>query len=808
MTTVTSPQPATPEQPSAVPLAPVDPAGWPGADWPLGAVHRPSTGATTVAVHAPAATRVVLERYPAELGAPADGSVEMARGEDGVWRAQVTGLGPGALYAFRCWGTNWPYDPAWTPGSGVGFVSDIDPDGNRFNPNKVLFDPYAREVTHAPLSPRIGELGGDGGFWGTGGGDYHGRPRREADTGIWAPKGVVLLDSTYPGEHPHIDAHDTIIYEAHLKGLTMHPSSVRLADLLSGRPGFESVVNIPDEIRGTYRAAGLMAPYIKALGVTTIEFLPIQETDSNNLGETMGGANYWGYMTLAYFAPNRDYSSDKSWGGPTREFKEMVRAFHAEGLEVYMDVVYNHSSEGGNWYADPTVTGFTSLGGFAAADYYVMTSEHALVDGATGTSNQLNFSSDASCNLVLDSLAYWCRVMGVDGFRFDLAPVLGRTPDDWHPDDWDSQKRFFPQHPLLESIAAMAAEDRLEVIAEAWDLWGYEVGNFPPGWGEWNGRYRDSVRRYLKGDGNVGGFADMVNGDYHHFADQGGPQHSINFVTAHDGFTLMDLVSFNAKNNDQPFPFGPSDGGGDNNQSWDSGQDKALRRARWRNFWVVLFFSRGVPMVVSGDEYGRTQNGNNNPWALNTVGIWNNWAQAVSNAPTRVPVDPRNPEAYAYYDVVGQTAAPEGTNPLFDFATYVARIRAAEPALRQRNWGGFDFDSDDVAYIYRGPDLVAGLGPHDRAIALSIDGSPVGGADWILYINQDARAHDFAVPARDGGTWKRLIDTAPWAEERANVWPIEEAEAIEGSYTVAPWSIVVMRYEGEHMSDLGLPEAD
>ncbi|WOP17448.1 alpha-amylase family glycosyl hydrolase [Raineyella sp. LH-20] len=717
----------------------------------------------------------------------------------------MEGLGHGALYAFRCWGRNWPYDPAWTPGSGVGFLADIDEDGNRFNPNKVLFDPYAREVTHAPMDPVIEDIGGDSGCWGTGGDDFHGRPRREADTGPWAPKGVVVVDDTSSGQRPRLPAHKAAVYEAHVKNLTLHPSAAQLGDLLGGLPGFEEVVDIPDRLRGTYRAAALLAPYLKGLGFTTLELLPVQQTDSDDLGDTQGGSNHWGYMTMAYFAPNRDYSADKSPGGPTREFKEMVRAFHDAGLEIYLDVVFNHTAEGGCWHGDPQTTGFTSLGGFAAGEYYVMTGDHVLVDGATGTSNQVDFSSPAACDLVTDALAYWTDVMGVDGFRFDLAPVLGRTPLQWRPDDWADQKRFFPQHPLLEAIATLAEARQVEVIAEAWDLWGYEVGNFPPGWAEWNGRYRDAIRRYAKGDGDAATFTAMLNGDYHHFADQGGPQRSINFVTAHDGFTMMDLVSYNAKRNDQPFPFGPSDGGTDTNDSWDSGGDHALRRARWRNFWVLLFFSRGVPMVVSGDEYGRTQNGNNNPWALNTVGIWNNWAQAVSEAPTLLPVDPRHPEAYHYHDVVGRTAG-EGSNPLFTFAAAVARIRRDDPGLRQRAWGDLTVDNGDVSYVFRRTDLQDWPAPADRALTLGIDGSSVGGNDYTLLVNMTDHRQEFRVPEADGGAWKRIIDTAPWAESSANHWSPDRATAIDaGTYVADPWSVVVLQFVGAHLAGIGLP---
>jgi len=249
-------------------------------------------------------------------------------------------------------------------------------------------------------------------------------------------------------------------------------------------------------------------------------------------------------MTFGYFAPDRRYAYDRSPGGPTREFKAMVKAFHDQGMEVYLDVVYNHTGEGGNWGSND-VTGFVSFGGFDVVEYYQLTDEHYLVDGATGCGNQLNFSHIVTCNLVLDSLTYWLETMGVDGFRFDLAPVLGRTPSSHQREDRGKQKQFFPKHTLLEKIEQLGKKYDAEMIAEAWDSWGYEVGNFPTGWGEWNGRYRDAIRRFLKGDGNTFKFIEQVNGDYCNFNDQGGPQKSIDFIVAHDGFTLMDLVSYN-----------------------------------------------------------------------------------------------------------------------------------------------------------------------------------------------------------------------------------------------------------------------
>ena len=785
---VISAMPAHPEP------TPVDQPSWAEASWPLG-THLGPDG-VTIAVYAPAATRIQLEVYPEALGAIASAVFLPARGDDGVWRAKIAGLGAGSLLGLRAWGANWPFDEEWTPGSAAGFISDLDEDGNRFNPNKVLFDPYSREVTHTVYSDALTRLGVDDGVLGTGGELVDGVPRRQIDTAPYAPKGVVVAEGPAAGDvvgKPTIPAEQAIIYEAGVRQLTAHPSSTRLAELLAGESGFEDVVDIPQELRGTYKGAGMLAPYLKAAGITTVELLPVHETNVSESSRS-GKTNSWGYMTLSFFAPNRLYAADRSWGGPTREFKEMVSAFHAAGLEVYLDVVYNHTAEGGNWNGDVNVTGFTSLGGLATAEYYQLTRDKMLVDGATGTSNQMNYSSPAARGLVEDSLRYWCHDMGIDGFRFDLATVLGRMPGQAEPDDWGSLKRFFGDHPLLTAIADLAEEEHIEVIAEAWDLWGYEVGNFPRGWGEWNGRYRDAVRRFTKGDGNTGAFMDMVNGDYHHFADNGGPQKSINFVVAHDGFNLADLVSYQTKVNDQPYPFGPSDGGSDDNMSWDSGGDQALRRQRLRNLWVILMLSRGVPMVVAGDEMGRTQNGNNNPWALPSLAMCNNYAMIATNAPQRVPVEETG-EAGAearYHDNLGVfDVADESVNPLFRLAVFLMRLRHRHPSLHRAAWGDVHPGGDDVSFLFRTPTGEGSPSEGDRALAVHIDGP---GEDFWVMINMAPDPVDFLLPESPGGEsapWRRLIDTAAWAEPEGNVWAEGSGEILSGAQSVAPWSVAV-----------------
>ncbi len=770
---------------------PVRPETWAGAGFSLGAQAGPDQVA--FAVYAPAATRVELELYQQPTGADAYASFELAQGSDGVWRGALAGIGEGTLYGYRCWGPNWPYDPAWTRGgSSAGFLSDVDAAGNRFNPNKVLFDPYARELTHTMFSELIGQVGGDPGFFGTGAEEYAGRTRREHDTARFVPKGIVIADQPWTAPRPRLAPENSAVYEAHVRSLTQHPSSARLRELLSRQPGFAQVVDVPDELRGTYAGAGYLAPYLKALGVTTIELLPVHETNSSTDASRPQLANFWGYQTLAYFAPNRHYAHDRSPGGPTREFKQMVQAFHDAGLEVYLDVVYNHSAEGGNWAGRADTTGFVSLGGFATSDYYVLSDQQMLVDGATGCSNQLNFSVLATQQLVVDSLTYWTDVMGVDGFRFDLAPVLGRTPNAFERTNWDQQRRFFQQHPLLLQIRDLAADRQIEVIAEAWDLWGYEVGSFPSGWGEWNGRYRDAVRAFCKGDANTYETIDQLNGDYLHFNDQGGPQRSINFLTAHDGFTLADLVSYNGKVNDQPYPFGPSDGGSDSNLSWDSGGDQGFRRQRVRNFLTLLYLSRGVPMIVSGDEYGRTQNGNNNPWSIDSVGIWNNWAMAGSSAPQRVLVDPEHPQ-WRYHDNLGQALTPDGVNPLLQFTRFVAGLRQRHPALRQRAYGDVELGDDDVSYLFFRPDGQSHPAGGDRSLVVLIDSSAAPGAgDLCLLVNMADQPVDFQLPQVDRRPWRTLIDTATYAEPHCNVWETGTGPVVDSHYGVAAWSVVVL----------------
>jgi isoamylase len=785
--------------PAQGPFSPARREGWGDSTSPLGAHVR--GGTTGFAVYSRNATRVLLEIYAAPFEDAARFDYWMERGADDVWQAQLHAVPAGTFYAFRCWGPNWPFSSEWQRGnSGAGFVADVDAHGNRFNPNKVLFDPYARELSHDRETPAMKDVHHhDAGMYGSGPGPYSGiqnahEPvvRREFDTGPWAPKSVVVDDRTPTGAKPRILQQDAVIYEAHLRGLTRHPSSTRLKTIVAGIPGFENIVNVPDALRGTYAGAGYMAKYLKALGYTTIEFLPVHEFANDLNPEGSPGwdrdvdepphGNYWGYMTYGFFAPDSRYAHDRSPGGPTREFKNMVKAFHDEGIEIYLDVVYNHTGEGGLWGATAVDTAeILCMRGLDNAEYYALSPGNAYYWDSTGCGNNLDSSKEVVRRLIKDSLEYWAVAMGVDGFRFDLATVLGRTGQNYS---------FEGGGRLLREIAELAEVKQIEVIAEAWDTGTYHVGDFPKGWAEWNGEYRDAIRRFMKGDACIEDFVRAVNGDYQRFNDQGGPHKSINFITAHDGFTLMDLVSYNSKNNNVAWPFGPSDGGADNNHSWNSNGDHALRRARLRSMLAVQFMSRGVPMTLGGDEFGRTQNGNNNPYKIDSIAMWQNFDMIASAAATSVPTGGSG----VYHANYGRDANPSGKNGLFLFTQFLLSLRKAHSCLRQARFGDLTLDEgNDVTYWFKSEDGSADFSAGDRCLQWRIDGSAIGGSDFLLCVNNAAEGVQFSLPVtRSSHQWVRLVDTSPWAESLGNFWAVENATAIQGSYWVSPYSVVVL----------------
>ena len=715
----------------------------------------------------------------------------MEKGSDNIWRAKLRNVPAGTLYAFRAWGPNWKFNQNWKRGnSNEGYVKDYDLVGNRFNPNKVLFDPYAKEISHDKSNPTA--LGSEnGGMYGTGSETYSGTIRRNFDTGKYAPKAVVVDDDTSFGTKPKIPQEKAIIYEAHARGITKHPSSANLSSILSGFDGFEGVVDIPAEYQGTYKGAGMLAPYLKALGVNTIELLPVHESDNDANPDDAPGGNYWAYMTYGYFAPDRRYSSDKSYGGPTKEFKEMVKAFHDAGMEVYLDVVFNHSGEGGPWYNDKdnyNTAELTFMRGLDCSEYYCLTpgnvGDHWQT---TGCGNNLRCDRPIVRNLILDSLEYWIAEMGVDGYRFDLAPVIGREFKD-NSSGWIYNKNAR----TIKDIMSLGTQYDAEMIAEAWDCHGsdgYHVGNFPSGWGEWNGRYRDAMRNFV-GNGNWGAVGDFIYGDSANFEDQGGPHKSVNFIVAHDGFTLADLSSGygqagNDYNKTMTWPFGPSDGGnGDGAPSGflaNTTDEKASKRQANRNYTAIQMMSRGVPMIVWGDEFCRTQNGNNNPYNIDSVATWSNYNMINTDSPHSISTG----DGGSYHNNFGTFNNAEDVNGNFVFMNYMLKLKAKEPALNQKNYSS-------VKYTYSSPSEYV-----SSDVMIHIDGSAVsGGSDYLLCMNMTGGEVQFTLPsAVSGKSWVRIVDTQSYFETEFNCWNDETVDSVEisGQYGVAPWSVVIFK---------------
>jgi glycogen operon protein len=580
----------------------------------LGAVLDAARSVVRFKVWSSRATAMEVDLYAAPFGEDERIAAPLVRDEkSNVWSveiplADVSAKGIGTIYyGYRAWGPNWPRDPAWTKGSRAGFVADVDDAGNRFDPNKLLLDPYAREMSHDPRGPRPAP----GGVFDVG--DAH----RADDSGRYAPKGIVLEDDAPNGEgKPTRALADDVIYEVHVRGLTMQDPSVPVSE------------------RGTYAGAARKAAYLRDLGVTAIELLPIHETqnDANDPADGTAGDNYWGYSSLSYFAPDRRYASDKSPGGPTRELREMVRAMHAEGIKVFLDVVYNHTGEGGGQ--------LLSWRGLDNAAYYELANDPRAYVNTNGVSANFNTAHPAVRDLILASLRYYAEKIGVDGFRFDLAPVLGNscergcfTYDKGAADN--AMNRAVRELPAR----AKTGGPGVDLIAEPWAIGqgSYQIGNFPAGWSEWNDHFRDAVRRSQnKLDVVTVTPREMLTrmaGSPDLFADDGRGAHaSINYVVSHDGFCLRDLYSYNEEQNGQPWPFGPSPGGDDDNKSWDHGGDAQAQVRAARTGMTLLMLAAGTPMLTGGDEMFRTQYGNNNPYNLDSEKIWLDWADLERNA--------------------------------------------------------------------------------------------------------------------------------------------------------------------------------
>lgn len=627
---------------------------WPGRYWPLGATWAPE--ATNFAVHSPAATAMWVCTFTTDAdGTERETSHRLPEQSLGIWHGAVPRLAPGTRYGLRA-------DGPWRPAEGL-----------RFDPAKLLLDPYARAVTGS-FTPDPAT---------------YDDPEADAPSGVdsapYVPRGVVVRDGFDWGADtpPRRKLRDTVVYEAHVKGLTaLHP-------------------DVPAELRGTY--AGLAHPavtsYLKDLGVTAVELLPVQQFLTEPGVSERGLVNYWGYNTIGFLAPHAAYSSAGSEGGQVTEFQAMVKALHAEGLEVILDVVYNHTAEGG---LDGPVL---SLRGLDEGCYHRAAADLAgsvpPYWDATGCGNTVSTDHPASLRLIMDSLRYWVTEMHVDGFRFDLLPALTR---DGHAVDLRGH--------LLSAIGQDPVLRHVKLIAEPWDASadGYLVGSFPPPWVEWNDQFRDAVRDFWRGDhsgpGAIRSVATRLAGSSDLYADDGrSPYASVNFVTAHDGFTVRDLVSYDTKHNEAN---GESNRDGtDNNRSYNHGVEgptddagiDARRRRQAANLMATLCLSNGVPMITAGDERGRTQGGNNNAYCQDNEVSYLDWS--------------------------------ESWDDVLDVVRTALRLRREHPALRQRHWfegrptvpGG----PKDLAWIHpSGREMTEDDWHSDLAvIGLLLSGSPL-----------------------------------------------------------------------------------
>lgn len=714
-------------------------------------------------------------------------SYEMSRFEN-VWSIYIEGIGAGAYYGFRMWGPNWGYDPGWYPGSDIGFISDYDSRGNRFNPNKVLIDPYARAF-HRDHDWSLGTAASG--------------PYRREDTTAAAAKSIVVEDGTYDWsaiEQEYwrkrqagqtVPDNKIIVYEVNLKGFTMNPGSGVLHP-------------------GTYRGVGEKADYLKDLGITAVEFLPVHEKPVD------GG--YWGYWTLGFFAPENSYSRDDKLGRQINEFKWMVEQLHARGIEVWIDVVYNHTGEGGLWrerppkytlvdtdnpndfwYYDPpetaTVLAFRGIDNQAYYQLDPYSPNPGYYWEHTGVGNGFRANHTPGERLILDSLRFWNDEMHVDGFRFDLAAQLGEVDLDYA--DWDAGSTVLQKiidDPVLK-------KNRARIVAEPWDAGGhYTIGQFPVsadyddsglGWFEWNGQFRDALRPFLNDDShNLSSSSGSTNfgaaftgsrplfgeGACPGACDPRKPIHSINFLTAHDGFTMYDLFSYNEKRNGLG-PLNPEGtdilSGDSNNHSHDwggpDGSGEPLKRQMIRNAAGLLFLSHGTPMMLGGDEWMRTQYGNNNAYSTGADNEynwfrWGNWAQKPDAVRMRdfwkKLIQFRKNHCYALCPLEWET--DDGSD---------------HDRFSWKKWDGFDAD----ATTWSGRNI----GLHywntgDRP-------------ELFIVVNMESSPVNYTLPG--GRVWTRVIDTQSYFEGEGETSGnfFTTPDIIGATYDVQARSIVVFR---------------
>ena len=673
-----------------------------GSPFPLGATWDGK--GVNFALFSANATKVELCLFD-EKGEKETQRIELPEYTDEVWHVYVQGLAPGAVYGYRVHG---PYEPEA---------------GHRFNPNKLLLDPYAKA--------HVGELKWDPAVFGyTLNAEGDDLTFDERDSAPFMQK-CQVVDQNFTWTHAtraRVPWEHTIFYETHVRGYTKrHPA-------------------VPEHMRGTFEGLGQkeVVDYIKSLGVTSVELLPIHAFVNDSYLLDKGLTNYWGYNTIGFFAADPRFFARGA--GVVAEFKEMVDRLHEAGLEVILDVVYNHTAEGNE--RGPTL----SFRGIDNASYYrLMPEQSRYYINDTGTGNTLNLSHPRVLQMVTDSLRYWVTEMNVDGFRFDLATILGREPYGF--DEGGGFLDSCRQDPILSSV---------KLIAEPWDCGpgGYQVGGFPPGWAEWNDRYRDTVRGFWKGDeGEAADLAKRITASGDKFNKRGRrPWASVNFITAHDGFTLNDLVSYNEKHNEANGE--DNKDGHSDNKSWNCGVEgptddpeiSNLRERQKRNLLATLLFSQGTPMVLAGDEFGRTQKGNNNAYCQDNEISWVNW------------------------DIDDDGRA------LTEFVRKLTTLRHTLPVLRRQRFltGAYreDMDVADVKWLSPSGDTLTPEqwdDPGMRCFGLVIDGraqatgirKPASDATLLLVMNAYHDVVDFTLPDIPGpDQWSCLIDTnAPIREE-------------------------------------------
>jgi isoamylase len=706
---------------------------WPGTPYPLGATFD-GVG-TNFAVFSEVAEQVELCLFDDER---VETRVTLTEVDAFVWHCYLPSVQPGQRYGFRVHGT---YEPK---------------QGLRCNPAKLLLDPYAKATA--------GEIDWDQSLFGYDFGDPD--SRNDDDSAAHMTLGVVINPFfDWEGDRrPGTPYNETLIYEAHVKGLTeLHP-------------------DVPEDLRGTYAGLGhpAITELLTRLGVTAIELMPVHQFVQDSTLLDKGLRNYWGYNTLGFLAPHAEYASAGQVGHQVQEFKSMVRSMHDAGIEVILDVVYNHTAEGN--HLGPTLS-FRGLDN--PAYYRLVEDDLRYYMDYTGTGNSLNVRHPHSLQLIMDSLRYWVIEMHVDGFRFDLAAALAR---EFY--DVDRLSTFF------ELVQQDPVVSQVKLIAEPWDVGpgGYQVGNFPPQWTEWNGAYRDTVRDFWRGEPSLGEFASRIAGSSDLYENSGRrPVASINFVTAHDGFTLRDLVSYNDKHNEANGEDGND--GESHNRSWNHGVEGptddpevlGLRSRQQRNFITTLLLSQGVPMLLHGDEAGRTQDGNNNTYAQDSPISWMHW--------------------------------DEVDEPLVEFTADVSRLRREHPTFRRRRFftgttartgSGEGERLNDIVWLHpdgRAMEDSDWTAEDARSIGMYLNGRGIDGQDarggaltddhFLLYFNAAADDVPLTLPPEEyAAGWDVEIDTAGAERDGKPLAP-------EATSVLAGRSVLVLR---EHTTPTTVPD--